>query len=651
MGGGIIGDRQSRRFPVISTHLYSMNIEQQSQPVPIIEQRSSIIPLLELEGAVAGDETAVELDDSPPPTTETQYHQSNTGMDLPRPKIVIFGASGRTGRRILCKLLNSGANVDIVAYTRDPIKLGQVLYNNEDLVLGNLINNDRISNDRGGDQNNSRNGSGPTLRVVVGNVVSSRQNNIYQGHKKMKIKDTGLRGLQFVMPLFWGRSTYNNATTTSVGTIGNGNNASLLVNDDCSTKDDDDDDDDDAILQDAISGATVLISCLGTRRQTNVWTDFLRVPILRIVRCNNIGKWCTDMTHPYYVNYITTKRILEVAEREQRKREVSIELLERERLMLDERLNQLKEEEEVDEEEGFESEIAAGLRKKRQHELYEQQQREKRPLYSHDIRNVVTMPLGGKLLSTTDRIKFIRISHARVGRNPFRLRNILNNILWSQVSRYERMGEMVLEESALVDTIVLRPGDMTNEERNMNTTSLQLCVDGVVPSPSIVGREDVADIAAILALTKTSSSSATVPEYNYDNNMKFPPPMRLAQHWTWAMRWTGQYISPPQGLRPDGQPNAATCFVLSIKEQIERDRKRKLRMEIMKTYHGGREVLRLKRWSRRSLSPHLQSLAILLPVYLTLGIISTYLFRPTFIELYSQLSRGTIHRTLMKLVS
>jgi hypothetical protein len=334
---------------------------------------------------------------------------------------------------------------------------------------------------------------------------------------------------------------------------------------------------------------------------------------------------------------------LEVAELEQRKREASFEF-ERERLMLDERWNQLrkKEEREEDEEEGFESEIATGLKKKRQHELYELQQREKRPMYSHSDRrnNVVTMPQGGKLLSTTDRMKFIRISHVMVGRNPFRIRNILMNILWSQVSRYERMGEMVLEESALVDTIVLRPGDMTDEERNTNTTSLQLCVDGVVPSPSIVGREDVADLAAILALTKISSSA--VPEYN--------TPMRLAHHWTWAMRWTGQYISPRQGLRPDGQPNAAACFVLSIKEQIERDRKRKLRMEHLKTYHGGIEVLRLKLWSRRSLTLHMQRL-ILLPVYLTLGIISTYFFGSTFVELFSRLNRATIHQTLMKLLS
>ena len=164
---------------------------------------------------------------------------------------------------------------------------------------------------------------------------------IYHGrHKKLK-KDSGS---SHVTSLLMGRSTYNasSSTDTSVNDV-NDVNGSLLAKDFISNNNDEDDDD--AILQDAISGATVLISCLGTRRRTNVWTDFLRVPILRIVRCNNVGQWCTDMTHPYYVNYITTKRILEVAELEQRKREASFEF-ERERLMLDERWNQLRKKDE-----------------------------------------------------------------------------------------------------------------------------------------------------------------------------------------------------------------------------------------------------------------------------------------------------------------
>ena len=184
---GIISHRRRRLFPhdfVISTHLY-MNIEQQPRPLsssPIITEQLSSSTMLsslpEFEVMVADEAEAFE--EESPPTTETQFKQTNAGIDSPRPKIVIFGAYGKTGRRILTKLLNSGANVDIVAFIRDPLKFEQVLYNNEDLVLGNLINNDdgkRISDDDdddGGGQR-SRNG-GPKLRVVVGDVVSSRRN-------------------------------------------------------------------------------------------------------------------------------------------------------------------------------------------------------------------------------------------------------------------------------------------------------------------------------------------------------------------------------------------------------------------------------------------------------------------------------------------
>lgn len=80
----------------------------------------------------------------------------------------------------------------------DPFKLEQVLYNNEDLVLGNLINNNdvtRISDDDRGGQR-SRNG-GLKVRVVVGDVVSSRRN-VYQGQKKLK-KDSGEHGKSHVI--------------------------------------------------------------------------------------------------------------------------------------------------------------------------------------------------------------------------------------------------------------------------------------------------------------------------------------------------------------------------------------------------------------------------------------------------------------------
>jgi hypothetical protein len=77
--------------------------------------------------------------------------------------------------------------------------------------------------------------------------------------------------------------------------------------------------------------------------------------------------------------------------------------------------------------------------------------------------NNSTMPL--KSAAMTDRIKFIRIGDVNVGRNPWRLGNVLANVFRSVVFRYEDMGENLLKKSELVDTIVLRVGDVTGEER------------------------------------------------------------------------------------------------------------------------------------------------------------------------------------------
>jgi hypothetical protein len=398
-----------------------------------------------------------------------------------------------------------------------------------------------------------------------------------------------------------------------------------------------------APLRDALAGATVLISCLGSRRSTNLWTDYLRVPVLRIFRGEDVGRWCDDPTHPYYVNYLSTRRILEGAEMEQRRREAIMEF-ERERSMLEERLDRARDKhDKKEEEEGFESEIAAGLRKKRNHDLHGAGRREGHDHHHLDGRDAVALPRDGKLPSSNDRVKFIRMSHLMVGRSPFRIRDCLTNILWSQVSRYELMGEMLMEESALVDTIVLRPGDMTDEERNHNNTSLQLCIDGTVPSPSLVGRDDVADLAVVTALTKTSSRRNPSRPHAGDSGSIVSgdteaPPSRSANHWTWAVRWTGQHLSPPQGLRPDGSADAATCFDGAVKEQTALDRNRRTREKYLESYHGGRELLRLSRW-RRKMKPYAQSLAVLIPVYLTLGIISWYLFGHAFVDLFSRLKR------------
>jgi hypothetical protein len=74
-----------------------------------------------------------------------------------------------------------------------------------------------------------------------------------------------------------------------------------------------------------------------------------------------------------------------------------------------------------------------------------------------------TMPL--KSADSRDRIKFIQISDVNVGRNPWRLGNVLTNVFRSVAFQYDDMAEKLLKNSKLVDTIVLRIGDVTAEDR------------------------------------------------------------------------------------------------------------------------------------------------------------------------------------------
>ncbi|KAL3762379.1 hypothetical protein ACHAW5_000641 [Stephanodiscus triporus] len=609
--------------------------------------------------AIAFSSPDVDVD-AEGPGTATQWETSRSDVVPARPRIVVFGASGRVGRRVLGRLLSSGADIDVVAFVRDRERLERAMYDDEDVVVENLID---------GDGGGGRNYVGPRLRIVVGDAVSRRdvcrKGKDSFGRTRKEKREEGGKEKHSSLRRWWADGAWRRRADRIDPNSSSGSSSTTFVGDDggwtadvvdiAIEREKEEDDEDEEPLRDAMSGATVLISCLGTRRLTNLWTDFLRVPILRIFRGKGVGRWCTDPTHPYYVNYLATKRILERAEAEQRRREAMMEF-ERERSILEERLSRGRERqnrarEGEEEEEGFESEIAAGLRKKRNHGL---RGRRDGNDYHSNGRDAVALPKDGKLPSSNDRIKFIRISHLMVGRSPFRIRNCLTNILWSQVSRFELMGEMLMEENMLVDTIVLRPGDMTDEKRNYNNTSLQLCIDGMVPSPSLVGRDDVADLAVVTALTKTSSLRTLRPNAGDSGSIISgdveAPPSQSAHHWTWAMRWTGQHLSPPQGLRPDGSSNAAACFVGAVKEQTALDRKRKSREIYLESYYGGRELMRLTRWRHR-MKPYAQSLAVTIPVYLTLGIFSWYLFGKTFADLFSWVKRLKIHRILVKMLS
>lgn len=516
----------------------------------------------------------------------------------PRPKIVVFGASGKIGRRIIKKLMSaSGVDMDVVAFVRNKQKFDAVLYDEEDLVLGNLLDEKQRSR-------------GPRLSVVVGDVVA--RTDVYRGtfetaEETKVLNDWVMKAREFFRIKGW---------------ISGDGNSTISIN---SLQDHDQVKEDvriieagDEALHEAVSGATIIISCLSSVRYSNLWTDYLQVPILRVFR-NDASKWCADVSHPYYINFLSTKKILEVAEREQLKRDAYNEF-ERERLLLEEQLQRGRTKM-LEEEEGFDSKIADGLRLKRSSSRERNQ-------YVVAGDDTVDLPKNGVPPSSTDRIKFIRISNSMVGRNPFRILTIFTNVFRSQVSRFEYLGEKLLEESQLIDTIILRPGEVTDIERDCNNTSLQVCINGDVPTPNLglVGRDDIADLAVVAALTKTSLDgllfSTTTTTTNGTESKLDSISSSLQNHphhYTWSLRWTGEGLS-----------TAALCFVKAIKYEMKLSRIRKMKENKLTQYHGGTTLLALQKWRRR-MRPH--ALSVALAVYLTLGVTTWYFFGSAIVDL------------------
>lgn len=159
-------------------------------------------------------------------------------------------------------------------------------------------------------------------------------------------------------------------------------------------------------LQEAIQGASIVISCVGATRFSNVLSDY--ICFWRVFQ-RDASKWCRDPNHPYYVHYQSTRKALDYAEREQLKR------------------NQARPQAEEND-----SDLNKKKKAKKQ---------------------------------TPDRIRFIRISDLILSKNPWTFVPVFANMFQSMVFRYQDMTERMLEESSLVDTIILRPGDLTDEER------------------------------------------------------------------------------------------------------------------------------------------------------------------------------------------
>jgi NAD(P)-dependent dehydrogenase (short-subunit alcohol dehydrogenase family) len=293
-----------------------------------------------------GDELCRQISTDRPTLTFTDVIRPQVGPS--KPKIVVLGASGRIGRLVVRELLESnGLDITIVAFVRNYDKAIKVF--SDDLLALALAG-----------------AKGPKLQIVEGDLVPLEE---LPG------------GFDEEEAIFLEQASSSSSSF-------DGNSVTLPdVNE---------------ALEDAIKGCSTVISCVGSVRPTNLFSDFIARPFWRILRAD-VSRWCKDARHPFYVNYVSTRKALGYAEREQLRREAAV--------------TALAEADESDE-------------------------------------DIVVVP----------KIRFIRISDLCVAHQPWDFVPLITNAFQSMVFRYQEMAEQLLEQSIL-ETVILRPGDLVDEER------------------------------------------------------------------------------------------------------------------------------------------------------------------------------------------
>lgn len=365
----------------------------QSLPVSTVRRKRSTKflhgrPYRHYQEADSGDDFEKERSAERPTQVETQPVRPPVGPS--KPNILVLGASGLIGRRVVKTFLDMPQlDVTVFAFVRDYDKACRVLY--DELLVAN-------SRKRGS-----------KLQIIQGDLIPVDE-----------------------LPCF--RRSEDELDET------NGQAATFNDNrpQDYDNRSENEEIAPDEALEQAIRDCTTIISCVGSVRPTNFWTDIIARPVWRLLR-KDVSGWCDDPRHPYYVHYHTTRKALKFAEREQLRREA-----------------------------------AASSR-------------------GDDDDNEDK----DKIIP---RIRFIRISDLCVAQQPWQFVPLLTNILHSMVFRYQDMAEKALEASSLIETVTLRPGDLVDEERDFTTTAFQVSHSGTVPFPTRVGRQDVAELAVASAL-------------------------------------------------------------------------------------------------------------------------------------------------------
>ena len=419
------------------------------------EREREFIPLLESR-------------QKPERPTQTSAELLRTPTLPAKPKIVVFGASGLLGRHVVRQLLEHPQLNDatIVAFVRDYDKACRVLY--DDMIVAS-----------------SRRQKGAKLLIVQGDLVPPEE---LPNHRTSRNENS----VEF-------DDDDDEHTKESPA-----NDRSL----DKSTSFDDNDD----ILREVISDCTTIISCVGTVRITNFWTDYIARPFYRILR-PNVSDWCYDRHHPYYVHFRTMQKIIYFAEQEQLRRQAT----------------------EMDD---FDPSTV-----------------------TLDIHNPT------KQKKAKPKIRLVRISDLCVAQPPWYLIPILINAFHSMIFRYHYMADQLLEQCTHLDTITVRPGDIVDDERDSTTTSIQINPTGRVPYPARISREDTAEVVVAAALWNNRNHAGRKEKYttkssNADNIEDDDDVNDKSFHYTLACRWVGNEMDPypAQGHVTDGHPTAYQCL-------------------------------------------------------------------------------------------
>lgn len=300
------------------------------------------------------DSSSRERQKSPERPTLTKTERPGPPAVPQKPKVVVLGATGKVGSLVVRQLLEmKHLDMTVVAFVRDYDKACRVLY--DDVLVA------RPSSNR----------KGPQLQIVVGDLVPREELPGYEDEDEEVWAQTAQSAANF-----YGNSVedYDNRELTP---------------------------DVNEALQEAVRGCTSIISCVGAVRPTNVWSDFIAIPFWRLFR-HDVSGWCKDCKHPYYVHYVSTRKALGFAEREQLKREA----------------------------------MAA--------------------VYAED---------DEEQPKEIPRIRFVRVSDLCVAHRPWAFIPMITNAFHSMVFRYQDMTERLLEESKVLDTVILRPGDLVDDER------------------------------------------------------------------------------------------------------------------------------------------------------------------------------------------